>query len=112
MANDKKLTAILIPGLTVFISSACIMVIELVAGRLIARHLGSSLYTWTSVIGVVLAGITLGNYIGGRIADKFNTRKALSWLFVISAACCLLTVFISNAMGSWPLLWKFGFLRV
>jgi len=55
---------------TVFISSACIMVIELVAGRLIARHLGSSLYTWTSVIGVVLAGMALGNYVGGRLAGR------------------------------------------
>jgi predicted membrane-bound spermidine synthase len=57
----------LIPNFTVFISSLCIMVVELVAGRLIARHVGSSLYTWTSVIGIVLAGIAAGNYIGGRI---------------------------------------------
>jgi hypothetical protein len=37
----------------VFISSACIMVLELVAGRIIAPNVGVSLYTWTSVIGVV-----------------------------------------------------------
>jgi hypothetical protein len=42
-----------IPHVIIFFSSACIMVVELVAGRLIARHLGSSLYTWTSIIGVV-----------------------------------------------------------
>ena len=47
----------LIPNFTVFISSLCIMVVELVAGRLIARYVGNSLYTWTSVIGIVLAGI-------------------------------------------------------
>src|SRR5688500_10374 len=54
-----------IPNLTAFIASACIMIIELVASRVIARHLGSSLYTWTSVIGIVLLGITLGNLLGG-----------------------------------------------
>ena len=43
-----------IPQATVFVSSFCIMVIELVAGRIISRHLGASLYTWTSVIGIVL----------------------------------------------------------
>ena len=43
------------PQVIVFFSSACVMVLELVAGRLTARHLGSSLYTWTSIIGVVLA---------------------------------------------------------
>ena len=47
--------SLLLPNATVFASSFCVMVIELVAGRIIAGHLGSSLYTWTSVIGIVLA---------------------------------------------------------
>ena len=46
------------PNLIVFVSSACTMVLELVAGRIIAPYVGVSLYTWTSVIGVVLAGIS------------------------------------------------------
>ncbi len=50
----SRYKSLVIPCLTVFITSFCIMVVELVAGRLIARHLGSSLYTWTAVIGVVL----------------------------------------------------------
>src|SRR4051812_37958919 len=48
-------------NLLVFVSSVCVMTLELTASRLIAKHVGSSLYTWTSVIGVVLAGITIGN---------------------------------------------------
>jgi hypothetical protein len=44
-----------VPNLIVFVANVAIMVIELVASRLVARHLGSSLYTWTSVIGVILA---------------------------------------------------------
>ncbi|MCJ7638275.1 MAG: fused MFS/spermidine synthase, partial [Euryarchaeota archaeon] len=89
------------------------MVLELVAGRLIARHLGSSLYTWTSVIGVVLAGITIGNYFGGRIADRFPTRKALAVLFGISSAACVVTVVSNNIVGEWILLWQLSWpLRV
>jgi hypothetical protein len=57
------------------------MVLELVAARLIARYLGSSLYTWTAVIGVVLGGITLGNYLGGRVADSYPARRSLAGLF-------------------------------
>ena len=68
------------------------MALELVAARLIARDLGSSLYTWTSVIGIVLAGITLGNYLGGRIADSYNARKTLAVLFTIASVMCVLTV--------------------
>jgi tetratricopeptide (TPR) repeat protein len=81
------------------------MVLELVAARLIARHLGSSLYTWTAVIGVVLAGITIGNYIGGRIADRFQARKALAALFAISSAACVVTVILNNVVGEWIWLW-------
>ncbi len=50
--------------LIVFLSNFCIMMIELVAGRMMAPIVGVSLYTWTSIIGVVLAGISLGNYLG------------------------------------------------
>lgn len=100
--------SILIPSATVFFSSACIMVLELVASRLIARHLGSSLYTWTAVIGVVLAGITIGNYLGGRIADRFEAGKALAVQFVLSSAACVLTVILNNVVGDWILLWHFS----
>ena len=51
-----------------FISSFCVMVIELIAARILAPYIGVSLYTWTSIIGIILAGIALGNYIGGITA--------------------------------------------
>ncbi len=89
----------LVPIATVFISSLCIMVVELVAGRLIARHVGSSLYTWTSVIGIVLAGIAAGNYIGGRIADRYPPKPALSSLFLLASATCLLIPLLNDRVG-------------
>ena len=94
----------IIPNLTVFISSLCIMVVELVAGRLIARHVGSSLYTWTSVIGIVLAGIAAGNYIGGRLADRYRAREALASLFLLASAACLLIPLFNERIGSAQLL--------
>ncbi len=108
MSKNKGFLPILIPGATVFFSSACIMVVEIVAGRLIAKYLGSSLYTWTSVIGVVLAGITVGNYLGGRIADRFQARKALAVLLCISSATCVVIVVSNNLVGQWIWLWQFS----
>jgi tetratricopeptide (TPR) repeat protein len=84
------------------------MILEIVAGRLIAKCLGFSLYTWTSVIGVVLAGIAIGNYLGGKIADRFNATKALSVLFAISSAACVLVVISNNLVGQWIWLWEFS----
>jgi len=108
MSKSRGLPSIAIPAGTVFLSSFCIMVLELVAARLIARHLGSSLYTWTAVIGVVLAGITIGNYMGGRIADRFPAKKTLAVLFVLSSIACVLTVVLNNLVGEWLWLWRFG----
>ena len=112
MEDEVELTVIrpkglslAVPCLTVFISSFCIMVLELVATRLIARYLGSSLYTWTGVIGVILAGITIGNYIGGRIADRYAARRTLAILFVLCSIGCVFTVAANNLVGQWTLLY-------
>jgi spermidine synthase len=94
-----------VPQATVFVSSFCIMVIELVAGRIVSRHLGSSLYTWTSVIGVVLAGIAVGNYAGGLLADRRAPRPTLALLFVLSSAASVTITVINQSVGSWTFLW-------
>ncbi len=74
-------------SVVVFISSFCALVIELVAGRILAPHVGVSLYTWTSIIGVVLAGISLGAYLGGKIADRYPQLATLGWLLFLSGVC-------------------------
>ena len=84
------------------------MVLELVASRLIANYLGSSLYTWTAVIGVILGGITVGNYVGGRIADHFHPRKSIAVPFAIGSATCVVTVILNNIVGRWVWLWHFS----
>ncbi|MGI8497867.1 MAG: fused MFS/spermidine synthase [Gemmatimonadaceae bacterium] len=73
----------------VFIASLCTLVIELVAGRIMAPYVGVSLYTWTSIIGVVLAGISIGAYLGGRLADRFPDRSLLGWLYLASGLAAL-----------------------
>ena len=75
--------------LVVFIASFCTMVIELVAGRIMAPYVGVSLYTWTSIIGVVLAGISIGAFLGGMLADRYPTPKTLGWLLFVSGLAAL-----------------------
>ncbi|MEA3408709.1 MAG: fused MFS/spermidine synthase [Chloroflexota bacterium] len=84
------------PHLLVFLSSACVMVIELVASRLIAPRVGVSLYTWTSVIGVILAGISLGNYIGGRLADWRASMTMLGAVFSLASLSTLAILWLNN----------------
>ncbi|HPO13827.1 MAG TPA: fused MFS/spermidine synthase [Candidatus Hydrogenedentes bacterium] len=89
---------------TVFLSNAAIMVVELVAGRLVSRYLGQSLYTWTAIIGVILAGMSLGNYLGGRMADRMRPLRTLAGLFLLAAASCVVILPLNFANGNWPLL--------
>lgn len=77
------------PPLIVFVSNACIMTLELVAGRIIAPQVGVSLYTWTSVIGVILAGMSLGHAIGGRLADRYASLQLLGTMFLLSGLLSL-----------------------
>ena len=61
--------------LTVAVASGCTLVLELVAGRVLAPFVGVSIQTWTSIIAVVLAGISLGNYAGGVLADRTRSDR-------------------------------------
>ncbi len=90
----------LVPHATVFLASGCVMVLEIVATRLIARYLGASLYTWTSVICIVLAGITIGNYLGGRISDRYSSKNVIGLIFAISSASCVATIVLNNILGN------------
>jgi len=89
------------PHVIVFFSSAFIMVVEIVAGRLVARHLGSSIYTWTSIIGVILAGMSTGNYIGGRLADRWRPEGILGLLFLVASITCLSVLPLNHVFPAW-----------
>ena len=98
---------------TVFISSFCVMVIELIAARILAPYIGVSLYTWTSIIGIILAGIALGNYLGGKIADKYPHPAVLVVIFLggglFTIAILPLVKIVASAtwFASWPLILSF-----
>ena len=84
-----------------FIASFCSLVIEMVAGRILAPFVGVSIYTWTSIIGVILAGISIGAYIGGKLVDRFPFRKTLGWLLLLSGIAALTIIPLTNLVASY-----------
>ena len=80
--------------------SLAFMGFEMAAGRLVTRHLGSSIYGWTSVIGVLLGGLSLGNFLGGKLADRVRSEKHASWLFM-AASALLLVVLLLETPPEW-----------
>ena len=83
-----------------FVASLAFMALEMVAGRLVQRHLGSSIYGWTSVIGVLLAGLSFGNFLGGKIADFVKNEKQASWLF-LAASVLTLGILLLETQPKW-----------
>ena len=69
------------------IVSAASLVVEIVAGRMIAPYVGMSLYTWTAIIAVVLAGFSAGHWWGGRIAERDSPAalRRTGWAIVGAA---------------------------
>jgi spermidine synthase len=94
------------PNLIVFVSSACIMILELVAGRIVAPYVGVSLYTWTSIIGIVLAGISLGNYLGGQLADRWASLRFLGGIFLVGGLSCFGILAADRVSGLIPNDWS------
>jgi tetratricopeptide (TPR) repeat protein/predicted membrane-bound spermidine synthase len=100
-----------VPNLTAFVANGAIMVMEMAAGPLISRYVGGSLYTWTAIIGVVMAGMAIGNALGGRLADRMAPARALSLLFILAGLGCIALLPLNNIFGallapaglSWPL---------
>ena len=87
-------------NLVVFIASFCTLVIELVAGRIMAPYVGVSLYTWTSIIGVVLAGISIGAWVGGILADRYPRPATLGWLLFLSGIGALTIAPLTDLIGA------------
>jgi spermidine synthase len=93
-----------------FIASFCSLVIEMVAGRILAPFVGVSLYTWTSIIGVILAGISIGAYIGGKLIDRFPLRRTLGILLLLSGVAALTIIPLTGLVAAYrfpfSLMWR------
>jgi spermidine synthase len=76
-------------GAVVFLANAGLLVLQLLAGRYLAPFIGSSVETWTCVIGVFLTGIALGNHFGGKLADRNPSTRALGRLLVLGGLASL-----------------------
>jgi len=86
----------------VFIANLATLILQLVAGRFLAPAVGSSLYTWTSIIGVTLAGISAGNWVGGRWATRGRPARKALWLLLAGALCCALAPVFVRGVAAIP----------
>ncbi len=82
----------------VFIAGIATMSLEFAASRLLTPVFGSSIYTWGSLIGVVLVGLSMGYHVGGRLADKNPDFEKFCSILFSSGMYIVFIPFISSSV--------------
>lgn len=80
-------------------TSASVLVLEILAGRLLAPYVGVSLETYTGIIGTVLAGIAFGAWAGGTLADRYDPRRLLPVLLLVGGALAVASIPVVRGVG-------------
>ncbi len=83
----------------VFTTSAAVLVLEILAGRLLAPYVGISLETFTGIIGTMLAGIAVGAWAGGALADTRDPAPLVGPTIAVGGALAWLSLPIVDALG-------------
>ena len=72
-----------------FMSGFSLMAFELIAARILAPSIGSSIYVWTSVIGIIIAAMSVGYWVGGKVSDLRHNFSDIAWLCLGTALTVL-----------------------
>src|SRR5438876_4009381 len=89
--------------LLVFVAGASSLAVELSASRLLAPYFGTSLFVWANLIGLILLYLTVGYYVGGRIADRYPSPTVLYGLTSVAALLIALIPPLSRPILNWSL---------
>ena len=80
----------LLAAVLVLLSSAAVLVLEVLVSRLVAPYVGLTLETYTASIGVALGAIAAGAALGGRLADAVDPRRWLGPALALGGGLLLL----------------------
>jgi spermidine synthase len=80
----------------VFCTGAAALATEIGAARLLAPYYGSSTVVWANVIGLVLASLSVGYWIGGKVADRHPSPRVLGRIVVVGAVLIAVVPFAAG----------------
>ncbi len=89
--------------LQVFVAGATSLALELSASRLLAPYFGTSLFVWANLIGLILLYLTVGYFLGGRLADRYPRPGVFYALIVAAAFLISIIPLISRPILRWSL---------
>lgn len=85
----------------VFIAGMVSLAIEMCGPRLMAPYFGTSQIIWATQIGFTLLYLSLGYFIGGRIADRYPRPQVVCAITATAAAATGLIPLLSRPVLDW-----------
>jgi spermidine synthase len=82
----------------VFVVGTGSLGVEIAAARLMAPFFGASTIVWANTIGVVLVALSVGYWLGGRIADRHPHLRGMSSMVMVAAALLAIVPFIARPL--------------
>lgn len=79
------------------------LALEMSASRLLGAYFGTSLFIWANLIGLILIYLTIGYFVGGRLADRYPSEQVLCVITTAAALSTLLIPFISQSILAWSI---------
>ncbi|MFL5922017.1 MAG: spermidine synthase [Gaiellaceae bacterium] len=88
-------------GVVAFLVGGATLSTEICASRLLAPYFGASTVVWANIIGLTLAYLALGYWLGGRLADRRPERRVLAAILLVAAAALAVTPFAARPLLRW-----------
>jgi spermidine synthase len=85
---------------TVFVCGALVMIYEIIGSRILSPFIGTSTYVWTSLIGVILAALSVGYWLGGKLADKKPDIRILASVIFLAGGAVAVTILLKDIVLS------------
>jgi predicted membrane-bound spermidine synthase len=88
-------------GVVAFLVGGATLSTEICASRLLAPYFGASTVVWANIIGLTLAYLALGYWLGGRLADRRPQPRVLAEILLVAAAALVVTPFAARPLLRW-----------
>jgi spermidine synthase len=85
----------------VFVSGMTSLALEMCASRLLGAYFGTSLFIWANLIGLILVYLTVGYFLGGRLADRYPSEQVLCTITAMAALSISALPFVSQSILEW-----------
>lgn len=80
-----------LPGFILFITGFVTMAFEITGSRVLGPYFGSSVFVWTSLIGIIMGSLSVGYWLGGILSVRRSEFSLLMLILSVSALFILVT---------------------